>query len=164
MAPFYGWGSTVSRLQKPLRGDNWLFTSRSPWLPGTHLVGLGRMKDWVDLGTISGFEPGTPGLGIQHLIPPGYVWTNTVQFQWDTVRATDSFSAQSIFHSTSYTKCHSSFRTIKQNRSLLLVKNNCGCLMLLAQKRSSQVAWFHSNSIFQYLYFYFVLECLTIYF
>ena len=34
--------------------------------------------------------------------------------------------------------------------------------MLLAQKKSSQVAWFHSTSIFQRLFFYFVLECLDV--
>ena len=28
---------------------------------------LGRMKGWVDLGAIDGFEHGTPGSGIQHL-------------------------------------------------------------------------------------------------
>ena len=64
-------------------------------------------------------------------LSPFYISANIVQFQWDTVRARYSFSAQSIFHSCSYTKCHSSFRTIKQNKSLLLVKNNCSCLILL---------------------------------
>ena len=34
----------------------------------------------------------------------------------------------------------------------------------LSTKKSSQVAWFHSTSIFQHLYFYFVLHCLVIYF
>ena len=31
-------------------------------------------------------------------------------------------------------------------------------------KNCSQVAWLHSTSIFQRLYFYFVLDCLAIYF
>ena len=48
MAPFYGWGSTASRLE-PLRGDILLFTTKSPEIPGTHFVNLGRMKGWVDL-------------------------------------------------------------------------------------------------------------------
>ena len=35
MAPFYGWGSTASRLQ-PLRGGSLLFTTQFPEIPGTH--------------------------------------------------------------------------------------------------------------------------------
>ena len=49
MVPFYGWGSTASRL-KPLRGGSLLFTTKFPEIPGTHFIDLGRMKDWVDLG------------------------------------------------------------------------------------------------------------------
>ena len=48
MAPFYGWGSTASRLQ-PLRGGSLLFTIQFPEIPGTHFIDLGRMKDGVDL-------------------------------------------------------------------------------------------------------------------
>ena len=43
MAPFYGWGSTASRLQ-PLRGGSLLFTIQFPEIPGTHFIDLGRMK------------------------------------------------------------------------------------------------------------------------
>ena len=43
MAPFYGWGSTASRL-KPLRGGSLLFTTKFPEIPGTHFINLGRMK------------------------------------------------------------------------------------------------------------------------
>ena len=43
MAPFYGWGSTVSRLQ-PLRGGSLLFTIQFPELSGTQFIDLGRMK------------------------------------------------------------------------------------------------------------------------
>ena len=43
MAPFYGWGSTASRLQ-PLRGGSLLFTTKFPEVPGTHFIDLGRMK------------------------------------------------------------------------------------------------------------------------
>ena len=43
MAPFYGWGSTASRLE-PLRGGSLLFTTKFPDIPGTHFVDLGRMK------------------------------------------------------------------------------------------------------------------------
>ena len=34
MAPFYGWGSTASRLE-PLRGGSLLFTTKFPEVPGT---------------------------------------------------------------------------------------------------------------------------------
>ena len=43
MAPFYGWGSTASRLG-PLRGGSLPFTSKFPEIPGTHFIELGRMK------------------------------------------------------------------------------------------------------------------------
>ena len=43
MAPFYGWGSTASRLQ-PLRGGSLLFTIQFPEIPGTHFINLGMMK------------------------------------------------------------------------------------------------------------------------
>ena len=45
----------------PLRRDSLLCTTKSPGVPSTHLIDLGRMK-----GRPSGFEPGTPGLGNQH--------------------------------------------------------------------------------------------------
>ena len=34
MVPFYGWGSTASRLEL-LRGGSLLFTTKSPEIPGT---------------------------------------------------------------------------------------------------------------------------------
>ena len=43
MAPFYGWGSTASRLE-PLRGGSLLLTTKFPEIPGTHFIDLGRMK------------------------------------------------------------------------------------------------------------------------
>ena len=43
MAPFYGWGSTASRLQ-PLQGGNIRFTIHFPEIPGTHFIDLKRMK------------------------------------------------------------------------------------------------------------------------
>ena len=42
-APFYGWGSTASRLQ-PLAGGSLPFTIQFPEIPGTHFIDLGRMK------------------------------------------------------------------------------------------------------------------------
>ena len=43
MFPFYGWGSTTSKLQ-PLRGNSLLFTTELQEIPGTHFINLGRMK------------------------------------------------------------------------------------------------------------------------
>ena len=43
MAPFYGWGSTASRLE-PLRGGSLLFTTKFPDISGTHFSDLARMK------------------------------------------------------------------------------------------------------------------------
>ena len=43
MAPFYGWGSTTSRIE-PLLGGTVLFTTKLPEIPGTHCIDLGRMK------------------------------------------------------------------------------------------------------------------------
>ena len=41
VVPFYGWGSTVSRLQSHSVGDSLIFTTRFQVLPGTHLINLG---------------------------------------------------------------------------------------------------------------------------
>ena len=49
--PFYGWGSTASRLE-PLRGGSLL---KFPEIPGTHFIDLRRMKGWVDLGATPWF-------------------------------------------------------------------------------------------------------------
>ena len=62
MAPFYGWGSTVSRLE-PLRGGSLLFTTKLPEISGTHFINLGRMKDWVDLGATPWFWTWEPWIG-----------------------------------------------------------------------------------------------------
>ena len=43
MAPFYGWGSTASRLQPP-RGGTLLFTIQFPEISGSHFIDLRRMK------------------------------------------------------------------------------------------------------------------------
>ena len=51
MTPFYGWGSTASRLEpllEPLQGGSLLFTTKSPEIPGTHFIDLRRMKGRVD--------------------------------------------------------------------------------------------------------------------
>ena len=43
MAPFYGWGSTASRVQ-PLRGGSLFSTIQFPEIPGTHFIDLGRIE------------------------------------------------------------------------------------------------------------------------
>ena len=54
MAPFYGWGSTTSRLV-PLRGGSLLFITKFPDIPGTNVIKLRRMKGWVNLGATQWF-------------------------------------------------------------------------------------------------------------
>ena len=39
MVPFYGWGSTASRLQ-PFRGGSLLFTIQFPEIPGTSVFSI----------------------------------------------------------------------------------------------------------------------------
>ena len=55
MDPFYGWGSTASRLQ-PLRGVSLLFTIQFP-----------EIQTELTLEPPIGFEQGTLRLGIQRL-------------------------------------------------------------------------------------------------
>ena len=43
MAPFYGWGSTVSRLE-PLQGGSLLFITKFPEIPGNDFMDLRRMN------------------------------------------------------------------------------------------------------------------------
>ena len=64
--PFYGWGSTASRLE-PLREGSLLFTTKFPEIPGTHFIDLEGWKAESTLELPTGFEHGTPGLGIQRL-------------------------------------------------------------------------------------------------
>ena len=48
--PFLWLGFNCLRVAEPLRGGSLLFTTKFPAIPGTHLIDLGRMKGWVDLG------------------------------------------------------------------------------------------------------------------
>ena len=45
MAPFYGWGSTASRLE-PLWESSLIYKPKSPVIPGTHFINLRRIKGW----------------------------------------------------------------------------------------------------------------------
>ena len=58
-APFYGWGSTASKLE-PLGGGSLLFTTKFPEIPGTHFIDLRTMKGWVKLGATYWFWTGDP--------------------------------------------------------------------------------------------------------
>ena len=62
MVPFYGWGSTASRLG-PLWGGSLLFTTKLPEILGTHFIDLGMMKGWVDLRATQWFWTGDPWIG-----------------------------------------------------------------------------------------------------
>ena len=44
MAPFYGWSSTVSRLQSQYEEAVLLFTTQPQGVPGTHIINLRLMK------------------------------------------------------------------------------------------------------------------------
>ena len=124
-APFYGWGSTVSRLQShyketvyflPLGPQDFLvliqysFSPRKgPW---SHSAVLNRGSlDWESSSLT--IRPLLFRVTHRFLYMSKHYSISVIQ-----VRATDPFSAQSIFHSPSYTKCYSSFRTIKQSKSI----------------------------------------------
>ena len=52
---------------EPPLGNSLLLTTKSPAVPDTNMIDLGRVKGLVlTLEPSSGFEPGTPGLGIQY--------------------------------------------------------------------------------------------------
>ena len=67
MALFYGWSSTVARLQSHYEEAVYFFTTKSPGVPGTHFIHLGRRKVESTLEPLGDFEPGTNGLGTQQL-------------------------------------------------------------------------------------------------
>ena len=64
MAPFYGWGSTASRLE-PLRGGSLLFTTSPQW---NIKVGRGK-KDFKKGGKlvqgVNALKPGRGGAGLE---------------------------------------------------------------------------------------------------
>ena len=62
MDPFYGWGSTVSRLEQ-LWGGSLLYNTKFPEIPGTHFIKLGSMKGWVDLAATQWFWPWKSWIG-----------------------------------------------------------------------------------------------------
>ena len=60
-------GLNCFKATEPLRGGSLLFTPKFPEIPGTHLINLGRMKGWVNLGVTQWFSTRAPGLEIQRL-------------------------------------------------------------------------------------------------
>ena len=67
MAPFYEWGSTALgstalRLE-PLWGSSLLFTTKFAEIPGTHFIGLGRMRGWVNFEATQWFWTQDPWIG-----------------------------------------------------------------------------------------------------
>ena len=48
MASLWMGGSTAAPRLQPLRGDNLLFTTKFPEIPGTHFIDLRKMKGRVD--------------------------------------------------------------------------------------------------------------------
>ena len=53
--PFLSMGFNCLKASEPLQGGSLLFTTQGPGVPGTHLINLGRMKEWVELGTAQRF-------------------------------------------------------------------------------------------------------------
>ena len=67
MAPFYGWGSTTSRLQSHYEESVYFLPFRSQKFL---ILIWSTSEGWKAESTLeppSGFEHGTPGLGIQRL-------------------------------------------------------------------------------------------------
>ena len=67
-APFYGWGSTVSRLHSHYE-ETVHFLPLGP--QGFRVLNWETLEGWkaeLTLEPPSGFEPGTPGLEIQHFL------------------------------------------------------------------------------------------------
>ena len=60
-------GFNCLKTTETLRGDSLLFTAKFPENPGTHLINLGRMKGWVDLGGTQWFWTQDPWIEIQCL-------------------------------------------------------------------------------------------------
>ena len=54
MTPFW-MGFNRVKVTAPPQGDSLLFTTKSPGVPGTHLIDLGRIKGSVDLGATKWF-------------------------------------------------------------------------------------------------------------
>ena len=56
-------GFNCLKATDPLRRSSLLFTTKFPNIPDTHLIDLGRMKVWVDLGATKWFWIRYPWIG-----------------------------------------------------------------------------------------------------
>ena len=67
LCPLFMDGVQTASWIEQLWGDSLLFTNKFPEISGTHLIELGRMKDWKILKPPSGLDHGFPGSGIERL-------------------------------------------------------------------------------------------------
>ena len=63
LSPLLWMGFNCPKATEPLQGGSLLFTTKFPEVPGTHLIDLGRMKNWVDLGDTQRFSTRHPCIG-----------------------------------------------------------------------------------------------------
>ena len=61
--PLFWMGFNCLKATQPLRGGNLLLITKFPEVPCTHLIDLGRMKGWVDLGVNQWFSTRNPCIG-----------------------------------------------------------------------------------------------------
>ena len=61
--PFLWMGFNCLKATEPLLWCSLLFTTKFTESPGTHLMDLGRMKGWINLGTTQWFWTGEPWIG-----------------------------------------------------------------------------------------------------
>ena len=54
--PFFMEGFNCLKYTEPLQGSSLLFITQFRKIPGTHLINLGRMKGWLDLGATPWFS------------------------------------------------------------------------------------------------------------
>ena len=87
MTLFYGWGSTVSRLQR--HRERIVLTIQLPGVPGTQLIDLGRMKDWVDSGATQCFWRWDPCNGNPAPKPLDYCSVAPINFNITIFRQKD---------------------------------------------------------------------------
>ena len=75
MVPFLWMGFNCLKVTEPLRVEKVTFTTRSPGVPGTHLVDLGRMIVWLYLGATQWFWTKDPCIGNPVPEPLGHFQT-----------------------------------------------------------------------------------------
>ena len=61
--PILWMGFNCLKATDSLRGGSLLFTTKSPEIPGTHLINFRRMKGWVDLRVTQWFWTWVPSIG-----------------------------------------------------------------------------------------------------